>query len=533
MNQPLFFAALLAFGFAACRPTKNPAAAKDDGRIEVQILHINDVYEISPLENGRIGGMARVAQLRQELLKQNPNTLTIHAGDFLNPSVIGTLSYENQPIKGRHMVEVMNACGIEIATFGNHEFDLKEAELVQRIAESRFEYIVSNALQLKDGNGQPFQHNGKPIAPYTIRRFRDADGTEVRIGFIATMVSNYKVPYAVFTDPMQAARAARDRIKDSVDFVLGITHLDLEDDVKLGNLLADVPLLMGGHDHDNMRVAYQGGFVCKADANAKTAYVHVLTYDRATKKVAIESKLRQIDGSLADEPATAAVIKKWTDIAAKSFADQGFNPEAKVASLPYPLDAREKVVRNRPSLAAEIVARAMLHSAPSARAAIFNTGSIRIDDVLTGNMTEYDVIRFLPFGGKIAVADLKGALLRRVIQVGRRDNLGKGGYLALGNIQHDPASGTIAIDGQALDDAKVYSIALPEFLLSGKETNLDFLNNKNPEVLRVELPSTPSDLRQDLRRAVVSFLQKNPLPAEPCQWLRCDAGKTCKESACY
>ena len=38
-------------------------APRHDGAVRVTILHINDVYEIAPVEGGRSGGLARVATL--------------------------------------------------------------------------------------------------------------------------------------------------------------------------------------------------------------------------------------------------------------------------------------------------------------------------------------------------------------------------------------------------------------------------------------------------------------------------------------
>ncbi|HCK04800.1 MAG TPA: bifunctional metallophosphatase/5'-nucleotidase, partial [Flavobacteriaceae bacterium] len=54
----------------------------------------------------------------------NPNTYLFMSGDFLNPSLLGNLKHEGERIKGRQMIEVMNAMNFTMATFGNHEFDL-------------------------------------------------------------------------------------------------------------------------------------------------------------------------------------------------------------------------------------------------------------------------------------------------------------------------------------------------------------------------------------------------------------------------
>ena len=105
---------VLIISHLACSSVKKATSVYGiaDGKVEWIFLQMNDVYEIGALDGGKIGGMARVATLRKELLKENPNTYTVMAGDFLNPSLIGTLKYEGEGIKGRQMVEVMNATGI-------------------------------------------------------------------------------------------------------------------------------------------------------------------------------------------------------------------------------------------------------------------------------------------------------------------------------------------------------------------------------------------------------------------------------------
>jgi hypothetical protein len=56
----LLFAALLIV--SACETTKVTTTkyGKADGKVEWIFLQLNDVYEISPTENGKAGGLARV-----------------------------------------------------------------------------------------------------------------------------------------------------------------------------------------------------------------------------------------------------------------------------------------------------------------------------------------------------------------------------------------------------------------------------------------------------------------------------------------
>ena len=70
---------LVLFILTSCTATRN--ATKDDGKIEVNLIQINDVYEIAPLTGGREGGMARVATLKKQYQQKNPNSFLAVAGD--------------------------------------------------------------------------------------------------------------------------------------------------------------------------------------------------------------------------------------------------------------------------------------------------------------------------------------------------------------------------------------------------------------------------------------------------------------------
>ena len=89
------------FLLASACSTKRLVVLKDDGKIEATFIQINDVYEIAPLANGTIGGMARVGQLKKELKQKNPNTYMVMSGDFVSPSVYNSLKFEGKAIRGR------------------------------------------------------------------------------------------------------------------------------------------------------------------------------------------------------------------------------------------------------------------------------------------------------------------------------------------------------------------------------------------------------------------------------------------------
>ena len=121
----------------------------------VTILHFNDVYEIDAVEDGRAGGLARVATSLARLKRSGPVLSTL-GGDFLSPSAIGTARVNGEPLAGRQMVGVLNTLGLNWATLGNHEFDLAEAAFRARLAEAKFRIVASNAVGTRYGRDRTF-----------------------------------------------------------------------------------------------------------------------------------------------------------------------------------------------------------------------------------------------------------------------------------------------------------------------------------------------------------------------------------------
>ncbi len=526
MNKSTIFLLVLAtflFTFNACDPSKKtvktpttdmPEMEIDDGMIEVIFLQMNDVYEIAPLEGGKVGGLARVATIREQLLEENPHVITVLAGDFLNPSLIGTLKYEGERIKGKHIVETMNAMKVDLVTVGNHEFDLDEDELQARINESNFEWVVANVLQ-KDtaGNLSPFAKRIEGSEPQNFPEtyqlnLTDEDGTNVSIGILSVCLDANKRDYVHYDEVFESAIQAYGQMKPETDFIVGLTHLNVEDDLELAKKLP-LPLIMGGHDHDNMYHEVGTSKVAKADANAKTVYVHRLSFNKKTGTVKVNSELVAINDQIEEDEEVAEVVNKWNSIADKSMRDAGFDPNETITTLKEPLDGREKTMRNGPTNMGEMITNAMLKAAPKSVAAFFNSGSVRLDDFLKGAITQVDIIRTLPFGGSIVEVEMSGELLHEILVVGR-ENAGTGGYLQLQKIEYIEADDIWKVNGKTLNPTTTYRVALTDFLLTGLEKDLDFLTRDNPEIFKIyeAEKGDMDDLRGDVRRAIIDYLQK-------------------------
>jgi 2',3'-cyclic-nucleotide 2'-phosphodiesterase (5'-nucleotidase family) len=497
---------------ASCKTTKYAEASKDDGKIEVVFLQVNDVYEIAPVAGGKEGGMARVATLKKQYLQSNSNTFLVMAGDFVSPSVYNSLQLNGKRIRGVQMIECMNSAEIDFAIFGNHEFDFGEKDLQERINESRFLWISSNAFHKVNNQSIPFARTGVPNAlslPETyIISAKDKDGTTAKIGFIGLTLSSNKADYVSYTDPLITAKKLYNQLKDSVDAVVAITHQKIEDDVILAKELPNLAAILGGHEHYMISKKTGNVYITKAHSNAKSAQVVRLNINKNNHSFNVSPEVKYINETVALDSNTNAVVQKWKKIAEENFLSSGFNPATVVLSSGEPLDGRETETHHHPTNLTQIITQAMADACPQADAVLVNSGSIRLDDILTPPITQYDIIRTLPFGGGIREVDMKGSLLLQVLKASQR-NIGEGGFLQYQPIVYNSSSNSFTLNNSPIDAGKTYRVALADFLLSGKEQNMDFLTDKNPGIVKVYPAETATgNPKLDIRLAVVKFLGK-------------------------
>jgi 2',3'-cyclic-nucleotide 2'-phosphodiesterase (5'-nucleotidase family) len=505
---------LLLFACQSTQPTTAEKAsegtmmAPSPPRAEAAILHLNDVYEISPLSGGKEAGMARVATLRKQLLSTYGRVYTVMAGDFLSPSGIGTAKYRGKRIQGAQMVDVMNEVGFNFVTFGNHEFDLKEKDLQARINESDFEWISSNTFHREGQRVSPFfkvkDGINSPIQPYKIVGLPSTSGSMIRMGIIGVCLPFNKQPYVAYRDIYQEARNTYNYLQDKTDFVVALTHLSIEMDRELAQKVPELALIMGGHEHENHYEEVGKVIIAKADANAKTVYLHRILFEERNWEVEIESQLIPLDSTVAFDPEVEGVVKKWEKRANDGFASLGLNMKEEVTTLKEPLEGREAIIRMSQTNMGEVVTGAMLKAIPGCDLALVNSGSIRIDDIVFGTLTQYDVIRMLPFGGSIMKVEMKGSLLGEILDTGLGRNRGKGGYLQVARVERKDKS--FLINGKPLDPEATYQVAISSFLMSGREENLEFLKKKNPGVVKA-YPAAKEGPASDIRLAVIDYLK--------------------------
>ncbi|CAA0255353.1 Putative 5'-nucleotidase [Tenacibaculum maritimum] len=483
------------------------AKKKRSNTIEFNFLQLNDVYEIAPIQGGKYGGMARVATVHKQLLKENPNTMMVLAGDFLNPSLLGTVKHEGNRLRGRQMVDVMNHMGFDLVAFGNHEFDLSYKDLQKRLNESNFEWISGNIKHYKAGKKELFSKilKGKkfPVKDTFIREFVNIDGTRVKIGFISVCIPSNPRSYIAYGDVIEEAKRSYNELKGKVDLVFGLTHVKINQDKEIAKLLPNIPLIMGGHEHTNSYDKEGKVIIAKADANAKTVYIHKVSYNKLTKEVDVYSELKEINKEIQPDKKIAEIVNKWQAILKNKIKELVANPEEVIYNAIIPLDARDTPIRSKQTNMGKLIAKAMSFAFDdSVDCALVNGGSIRLDDTLTGNITPIDIFKVLPYGGAILKIELKGSLLKKVLDFGA-ESVGTGAYLQRYNVDNN--KGRWFVQNELIDKNKVYKVAISDYLLKGFD--IPFLSEKNKEILRVYQPKL-GEKGHDIRSAIIQYFKK-------------------------
>lgn len=470
------------------------------------IIQLNDVYEIGPLESGRKGGMPRVASVIADARKKYP-TLAVLAGDFLSPSVMGTAKLDGERVNGAQMVDLMNTVGIDMVTFGNHEFDIPYTALQKRINESQFLWISSN-VQYKDSLNKlsPFYKSSHGLQIPFLQHIVWSPFNNLRIGFLALTIDANQQNFVQYETPDAAASREIAALSDQqVNCILGLTHLVYKADSTLLRQFPAIKAILGGHEHQHMYVPVEDRFVAKADANAKTVYKH-LVYKDGNGNLQVQSTLIALDSSITGDTAAIAQVKKWEDRIYNSYIKNGINPTHQLAVISTPLNGLESAMRYHQTNLGTLITESMLLPQPHADAAILNSGSIRIDDMIQGPINEMDIVRILPFGGAVCDVQMKGSLLLKILQSNKeREDLG--GFLQMSK-SLVCKEGNWQINHKTISQEKTYTIRTPEFLITGAEKGLEYFKEGNPDIVNITKYNTADNLLSDIRRVVIDALSK-------------------------
>jgi len=448
--------------FAQSQPlTKSGAAG---AQTTLTILQLNDVYQISPVDKGKRGGLARVATMQKQVRATSPNTLFLLAGDFVSPSVASRL------FKGKQMIDALNAAGLDVATLGNHEFDFGPETLRERMKESRFAYTIANVIDKT--TGKPFGN----ASPYLIRNLGGLRVAIIGLLLAETATMSNPGPGVRFEDAVRVgARLSRRLRRQGADIIIALTHLPMRDDKRLAEA-GDLDLIIGGHEHELLQALVGRTLILKQGSDARNLGRIDLRLARTGHRGRGKFRIQAYDfvpvpvtDAVKDDPDTAAVVAGYEKQLNASLGEV-------LGKTSVMLDARSSTVRFKESNLGNFIAD-VYRQALNADVALVNGGGIRSDATYgPGDLTKRDVLTILPFENTLAKVRLTGAHLKRLLengvsQAGHED--GRFPQVSGMSFTYDagkPAGNRVTrieINGQPVESDKSYTMALSAYVLGG------------------------------------------------------------------
>ncbi|MCA1631159.1 MAG: 5'-nucleotidase C-terminal domain-containing protein [Acidobacteria bacterium] len=466
---------------------RQPAPARDE-TVRVTLLQVNDVYQISPVDKGRRGGLARVAALRKQIAAESPHTLYLLGGDTLAPSVASNI------FKGRQMIATWNATGLDIAVLGNHEFDFGDAVLRERMRESKFTWLGSNVFERKTGR----IFNGMP--PYVVREFEG-----VKVGFFGltttdTAQSSSPGKDIEFRDPCRTARGALSALRArGVRTVVAVTHLTLAEDKRLARCAPGLDAIIGGHEHTVLTSLSGRTPIFKMGSDARNlGRIDLFISKRTRGLVSMDWEIIPVTDETKEDPQAAAVVAEFE----KTLSAELDKP---VGRTTVRLDARQETSRAQETNLGSYIADAYRQQT-GAQVAILNGGSIRSNTTYgPGELSKRDVLSILPFENPVVMVEVTGAQIRAALEHGVsrvREEKEAGMFPQVSGLRFSydarrPAGRRVTSiqvwtnenENAPLDDKKIYTLAANTYVLGGGDGYTMFQGVKfliTPEEAQVE-----------------------------------------------
>ena len=187
--------------------------------------------------------------------QKDGNTLIIDGGDVLQGSPLGAFCHDSQE-DASGFAEIMNCCGYDYVTLGNHDFNYGIAYLDSYLDALHARCVCQNALR----------SDGTVCFPSRVHELENG----LRIGIVGIVTDHVNVwerpehlTGLTITDPIPAARAALEALKGRADITVCVYHGGFERDLDTGRVLStsseniayrlcqelDFDILLTGHQH--------------------------------------------------------------------------------------------------------------------------------------------------------------------------------------------------------------------------------------------------------------------------------------------
>lgn len=449
------------------------------------ILHTNDFHDrfepISKYDSGCsdednaegkcFGGIARmVTAINDARGRAGDNVLLLDAGDWFQ----GSLFYTQYG--GDLAAEFMTQLKYDAMAVGNHEFDDGPDGLADFLDKVSFPVLSAN-IDVSANN----RLAGR-VSKSTVLEVAGQKVGVVSVLAVDTTETSSPGETVVFSPTIEAAQAEIDALTaDSVNKIVLLTHVGLNEDKRLAEGLSGVDLIIGGHSHtllSNTEERASGPYptmvngvpILQAYAYGKFLGEAQVTFDDSGAVTAVSGNPILLDASVTED---AAAVARMDELAGP--LEELRNKV--VAESAASIEGSREVCRAMECPMGSLIADAMLDrvKGQGVVAAIQNGGGVRAS-IDAGPVTMGEVLTVLPFQNTLSTFEVKGdaiiaALENGVSQI--EDGAGRFPQVAGMTYAFDaskPAGERISdvtVAGEALDMGKVYKLVSNNYVRNG------------------------------------------------------------------
>jgi len=460
----------------------------------ITIIHTGDIHgHLEPFKprgaEHEVGGISRIAT-EINIIKNKRNVILLDAGDTIHGTNLANLN------KGKSVIEVMNEIGYDAMVLGNHDFNYGLEVLESRVKQANFDVLAAN-VRYKDGKEIPF------LKPYTIIKSGDLDIGVIGLVTTDTPITTHpdNVAELEFLDPVTVTKDIVAKIKEQVDMIVLLAHMDFEDEQKILDAVPEIAVSISGHTHKVRFEEKEDGTILLAGGE----YGKILGQLDVELKTGEITKYRQgfiditpaIDKCAAVEEILAPYRENLDEILAE-----------KIGETAVVLDGERVNVRSKETNLGNLIAD-VLREKTSADIALQNGGGIRAS-INIGPVTRGEVYEVLPFDNYIVALQLTGQQIWQALEngVAKYPEL-KGQFLQVSGIKFtfDPNKSpgnrivSVTVGGEPLNLTKTYKVATNCFMAAGGDGYTMLKEAKEANGML--------DTGEFMRDAVVEYINEN------------------------
>lgn len=415
--------------------------------------------ELPLIKNEPFGSYANLATLLDQTREQHASTTFLFGGGSLAPSMLSSFD------RGAHIIDILNTLEPDAMAVAKREFSYFEDEFSLRAYEAAFPMVLSNATDPLTGDN---------IDGAVRRLIIEKPG--VNIGVVSvihnSVVEEYLLQRLQINEPEQAIRTQVNLLKNEGADVVVLMTSDRHEfiDSLLQEGVVDLVLRTDPHftlTSDNQRSSDHPGYVF-ITSQGTAAVINIEWQDAQSEK--------QI--SVTTLPLNQFPLNKAVDSQINAYDDRiSVLLSEEIATLSTSMNTQRFEVRTSENGFGNLISDA-LRSASHTDVALINGGAIRGERLYSPGhvLTREDISTELPFRSRITVLRIAGRHLKAALENGFSEVdqvAGRFPHISGVSMNVDLSAPVgqrikhIEINGQALVDANIYSLATSDFLAGG------------------------------------------------------------------